>query len=235
MLNLLLKFKFFLVISLLLTLSGCSSSYFTHKAEKKMTNHQLSSQKSITENNSLLKEIAPTNNTYHPLFEDYKPRNIGDTITVILQENLITSNKMSSNVSRDGSSSIAIGIPSLADSFTSNHGNKSGLDTLAKNNFSGKGSSSAQNSFLGIITVTINEILPNGNFNIFGEKKISINQGKECIRFSGIVNPRIISKNNTIVSAQVANAHIEYFSNNYSGTSNKIGWLQRFLFKISPM
>jgi flagellar L-ring protein FlgH len=234
-LKLFLKFKYYLVAILLLTLNGCNSLNFTKKTEKKIMNSQLSHQKITTKNNSLLKEIEPTNNIYHPLFEDYKPRNIGDTITVILQENLSASNKMSSNISRNGNSSIAVGMPSLADSFTFSNGNKSGFDTIAKNNFSGKGSSSAQNSFLGIITVTINEILPNGNFNIFGEKKISINQGKEFIRFSGIVNPHVISKNNAVVSTQVANAHIEYFSDNYAGTSNKMGWLQRFLFKISPI
>ncbi|CAL4043231.1 flagellar basal body L-ring protein FlgH [Buchnera aphidicola] len=233
--KLLLKFKYCLVAILLLMLNGCSSLSFNPEKEKKIMNTKLSNPGMKIKNNSLLKEIGPINNTYRPLFEDYKPQNIGDTITIILQENLSTSNKMYSNISRNGNSSIAVGIPSLADSFSSSNGNKSGLDTLAKNNFSGKGSASAQNSFLGVITVTINEILPNGNFKITGEKKISINKGKEFIRFSGILNPRVISKNNSAVSTQVADAHIEYISDTYAGTSNKMGWLQRFLFKISPM
>lgn len=226
------KKKYYMIIILSFFLNGCND-FSNHVINKNNTIENKLFPKKI--NNSLLKEIIPTHSLYQPLFEDHKPRNIGDTMTVILQENLSASNKTSSNISRNSNSKMTVGMPSLADSLTANNGNKTGLDGLSKNDFSGKGSSSSENSFLGVITVIVHSILPNGNLHVIGEKKISINQGTELVRFSGIVDPRTISKNNSVISTQVANANIEYISNNDTSPANKMGWLQHFLFKVLPL
>lgn len=229
--------KYLLIIIVLFSLTGCNSSYNykNNDTDKNITNNFSNTETNKIGINTLLKETEMKNNIFKPLFEDHQPHNIGDTITIILQENLSSSHKTYSNISHNGTSSFSMNLPTMSETYSSHYGNKLGLDGLAKNNFFGKGSSSDQNSFLGVITVTIKNILPNGNFNIYGEKEISINKQKEFIRFSGVINPYSISKNNTVISTQVANAHIEYINNHYVNTANKIGWLQHFLFKVSPM
>ncbi|HMI76801.1 MAG TPA: flagellar basal body L-ring protein FlgH [Buchnera sp. (in: enterobacteria)] len=230
-----LKKKYYIVIILICFLTGCNNFSNTIFNKNKIIENRSVNLPIKKVNNSLLQEPVPMNHSYQPLFEDHKPRNIGDTMTIILQENLSASNKTSSNISRNSNSKMTIGIPNIVNSVIANNMNKTGLDGLAKNDFYGKGSSSSENSFLGVITVIVHSILPNGNLNVFGEKKIAINQGTECIRFSGIVDPHTISKDNAVISTQVANANIEYISNNDTSSANKMGWLQRFLFKILPI
>ena len=109
-----------------------------------------------------------------------------------------------------------------------------GFDVSGKNDFSGSGGAAANNSFTGTITVTVIDVLYNGNLKVRGEKQIAINQGTEFIRFSGVVNPRTISGRNTVVSTEVADARIEYVGDGYINEAQTMGWLQRFFLNVSP-
>ena len=60
--------------------------------------------------------------------------------------------------------------------------------------------------FTGAITVTVIDVLPNGNLIVAGEKQIGINQGVEFVRLSGVVDPRFIRAGNVVSSTQVADA-----------------------------
>lgn len=56
---------------------------------------------------------------------------------------------------------------------------KADLDVKGSNDFDGKGGASAKNTFTGTMTVTVAEVLANGNLKVVGEKQIAINQGTE--------------------------------------------------------
>ena len=62
-----------------------------------------------------------------------------------------------------------------------------------------------------------------------------INQGTEFIRFSGVVNPRLVGANNTVPSTLVADARIEYSAKGYIDEAQQMGWLQRFFLNVLPM
>ena len=55
--------------------------------------------------------------------------------------------------------------------------------------FDGEGSSNQSNRLDGDIAVTVVERLPNGNLVVQGEKWVTINQGREFIRLSGMIRP----------------------------------------------
>lgn len=170
---------------------------------------------------------------YQPMFEDRRPRNVGDTLTIILQENVSASKSSSANASRDAKSGLSFEtVPKLLSGLFG--GDKANTSINGNNDFSGKGGAAAKNTFSGTITVTVNQVLANGNLNVIGEKQIAINQGTEFIRFSGVVNPRTISGNNAVVSTLVSDARIEYVGNGYINESQQMGWLQRFFLNISP-
>lgn len=224
------KIRRYLMFILFIVLNGCALNPRTI-----LNQHQLKSSDSFMIwpnliNHSNHKEQSSNDHYFEPLFEDYKPRNIGDTLTVILQENISASNDSSNNLVHNGNTDLGIFFGS--DHEKNDHKNKTGLKSFVKNNFDGKGSSYATNKFVGLITVTIRKILPNGNLDVSGEKKISINSEREKIYFSGIVNPRTISKNNSVVSTQIANAHIEYISDGFINKELNIGWFQRLILGI---
>ncbi|WP_411705586.1 flagellar basal body L-ring protein FlgH [Edaphovirga cremea] len=184
-------------------------------------------------NGSIFQTVQPMNYGYQPLFEDRRPRNVGDTLTIVLQENVSASKSSSANASRNGSSTFGLDTtPRYLEGLFGN--DRAALDIKGDNTFGGKGGANANNTFSGTLTVTVNQVLANGNLHVVGEKQIAINQGTEFIRFSGVVNPRTISGANAVVSTQVADARIEYVGNGYINEAQNMGWMQRFFLNVSP-
>ena len=76
--------------------------------------------------------------------------------------------------------------------------------------------------------MSVVEVLSNGNLVIRGEKVISINQGNEYLRISGIISPRDLDADNSISSKRVADAQIAYVGDGPTNDANVVGWLSRF-------
>jgi len=169
--------------------------------------------------------------TSRTLFEDRRARYVGDTMTILITETTSASTK--SNTTANRSTSISASVPTI-----SGLPGKSlqGLDLSASsaNSLSGKGDAAANNVFTGSITVTVIEVLPNGNLQVSGEKQVSIGAGTEFIRLSGIVNPYFISTANTISSTNVADARIEYKESGVISEAQIMGWLARFFMSVLP-
>ena len=166
------------------------------------------------------------------LFEDRRPRNIGDILTIMVSENINASKNSGAESSRSGSAGAVLGlVPKLISGLIGGD-----LDAKAsgQNTMSAKGGANSKNTFNGVITVTVVEVLLNGNLLVSGEKQMLINQGTEFIRFSGVVNPRTVSANNTVASTLVADARIEYSAKGYIDEAQTMGWLQRAFLNVLP-
>jgi flagellar L-ring protein precursor FlgH len=170
------------------------------------------------------------------LFNDIKARRVGDIITVKLQE--VTSAKKNATTGADKSNTTEIGISRLLGGTVGaavggvNFLGDSALESTHK--FKGKGDASQSNSIRGDITVTVTEIIPNGNLIVRGEKWVTINQGEEVVRFAGIVRPSDIRTDNTILSTKVADARIIYSGDGVVNEATQQGWLSRFFSKYWP-
>lgn len=166
-----------------------------------------------------------------PLFEDRRARFVGDTITVKIAENTRASKSASNKLDRSGNQQAAItafaGVP------------VSGLTGLEINgssstSFNGKGEAANNANFTGNITVTVIDVLPNGNLLVSGEKQIAIGAEQEFIRVSGIVNPSFVDFSNTVESSKIADARIEYKSSGQIADGQVMGWLARFFLSVLP-
>ena len=214
-------------------INGCAWDPSTPLEQCATTAHPLPGPVPVV-NGSIYQTAQPINYGYQPLFEDRRPRNVGDTLTLVLQENVSASKSSSANASRDGKSSFSMDTtPRYLEGLFGNA--RADLTSAGSNSFNGKGGANASNTFSGTLTVTVDQVLINGNLHVVGEKQIAINQGTEFIRFSGVVNPRTISGSNTVPSTQVADARIEYVGNGYINEAQNMGWLQRFFLNLSPM
>jgi len=166
-----------------------------------------------------------------PLFEDRRPRQVGDILTIVLDENVSATKSSAANASRNGSLAFSpTRVPDLFGSLLDGQD----ADISGDTTFDGKGGANASNTFVGTITTTVMNVLPNGNLEVAGEKRIGINQGIEYILFSGTVNPRMIRADSTITSNQVANVRLEYYGDGYINEAQNMGWFQRLLLNISP-
>lgn len=154
-------------------------------------------------------------------FLDQRARQVGDTVSVILMERTDASKQAGTNTSKG--SSVTVPIGTLL-------GSELPIDTSISGStkFDGKGSSSQSNRLTGSITVTVSEVLANGNLKVRGEKWVTINQGEEFIRLAGTIRAEDINGDNSIPSFKVADARIIYSGRGAVADSNKMGWLARF-------
>ncbi|WP_192458780.1 flagellar basal body L-ring protein FlgH [Musicola keenii] len=221
-----------LLVSAAIALAGCA--YMPHKnLVEGDTTAQPAPAVMYATNGSIFQTVQPMNYGYQPLFEDRRPRNVGDILTITLQENVSASKSSTASASRDGSATSTVTTaPRMLQGLFGNQ--RADLDAAGTNDFTGKGGATASNTFTGTITVTVREVLSNGNLKVVGEKQIAINQGAEYIRFSGVVNPRTITGTNSVVSTQVADARIEYVGKGYINEAQEMGWLQRFFLNVAP-
>jgi flagellar L-ring protein precursor FlgH len=170
-------------------------------------------------------------NTALSLFEMKRARNVGDILTIQINEKTAATKKGNSSASRQSNNAVSVptilGLPGK--SFQGME-----LSTSGNHKFEGKGESNSSDTFTGTITVTVIEVLPNGNLLVSGEKQLGINQGTEYIRFSGVVDPATIGFGNTVSSTQVADARIEYRGSGYVDEAQIMGWLARFFLTFLP-
>jgi flagellar L-ring protein precursor FlgH len=175
----------------------------------------------------------PTEGAIYPvgtdlrLFEDLRARRAGDILTIRLVERTDASKQASTSTSKGSNMELADpvifgrpvtinGTPVLNNSYD------------AQRTFNGEGDSTQSNRLTGNVTVTVVRRLPNGNLEVSGDKWITINQGRELVRVSGIVRPYDVQPDNSISSEKVADARIVYSGKGTIADANAQGWLSRF-------
>jgi len=173
------------------------------------------------------------------LYKDHVPQRVGDIITVHLEEatqgekqaNTKTT-KSTTDSTNNGSQTNSRGqvVPWIAGTAFKNMVFNVGSDLQ----FDGKGSTNQYNKLKGTISVTIIRVLPNQNFLVQGESWVTINQGREYIRLSGIIRSEDILADNTISSQRIANARIEYSGSGQVGNSARGGVITQLLYKFFP-
>ncbi|MDE2131910.1 MAG: flagellar basal body L-ring protein FlgH [Betaproteobacteria bacterium] len=178
--------------------------------------------------------IFQTGVNQHPLFEDVRARNVGDTLTVMILENSSATEKNGNDANH--ASSVTANFPSVTVPATGKHVlDGPSASATAANKLANTGDSSGSNFLTGSITATVIEVLPNGNLMISGEKLVSINQVDEYIRISGVVNPANVQTGNTVLSTQVSDARIEYKGGNANiDRAAVMSMLSRFFFSSMP-
>ena len=156
------------------------------------------------------------------LYGDTVALNVGDILTVTLEESTRASKNAESSITKDNEIS-------MLNARILGKGNL-GVDTDVnlERDFQGQAEADQSNSLDGNITVTVTEVLPNGVLHIRGEKWLSLTNGDEYIRLTGLVRPQDISPDNTVASNRIADARIAYGGTGDFDQANQMGWLARF-------
>lgn len=161
------------------------------------------------------------------LFEDHAARRVGDILTVTLNERTNAKKKADLGTSKD--TSISVEAPYFMGMNPATIlGRDIKTEIATSQSFAGAGDAQQSNQLTGDISVTVVELLPNGNLKVRGEKRVALNDGSEYIRLSGIVRPIDIDVANMVPSSKVADATIMYTGDGAVAESNKMGWLARF-------
>ena len=166
-------------------------------------------------------------NTSRSLYSYTPPFALGDTITILLEEEATATKSASSNLGKENSYKLdPVKVP--GGNLTIN-GRVVELEMKQKQDFDGSSDANQRHRLSGRITVSVVDILNNGNLVVRGEKWLVINNGKEYMRFTGIVRPLDVGEDNSIGSYQVADARIEFSGTGDHADVQTQGWLSSFL------
>lgn len=135
-------------------------------------------------------------------FSDKKARNVGDILTIVINES--TTQRMTKSSSNEKSGSVSLGGGTGFLRFLKAAG-ASGSDS-----FEADGQATDTSRFSGQITVTVIEVLPNDNMVVEGTQSIWQGRNEQKITFSGIVRRDDVTMNNTVPSSKVANAELKF-------------------------
>ena len=154
---------------------------------------------------------------------------VGDIITVQFAESFQATKSQNAATAKSNDSSIslptALGTPELSTK----------LGSSLANTFSGSGSSAQSNSLNGQVSVHVVRVFQNGNLEILGQKKLTLNNGDEYVRVKGIVRPQDIGNGNIVNSNRLANAEITYIGAGELADTSKKGWLSKVFSVVSPI
>ena len=158
---------------------------------------------------------------------------VGDIITVLLDESTQAARTSNTDLSREAKNT---GLPT---GLNTEIGKISpflqGIDLSSSGQTSkGKGVADQKATLKGSLAVTVVEVLANGNLMVRGEKKLGLAEGTEVIQLSGIIRPQDVGPNSTVQSLRLANAQIAYRGNGDVANAAKAGWGTSALHRFWP-
>lgn len=165
-------------------------------------------------------------------FEDRRARHVGDVLTVNLIENTTASRNTSTTEDRKASADINVPVPKVFGKSPNLGVTGWAPESSAKQEF--KDNESNTHSFKGSITVTVVEVLPNGNLRVAGEKQVGINNDTEYVRLTGVAAPYLISASNTINSTQLADVQLESKNSQGLDQAQVASMFARFFLTMLP-
>jgi len=160
---------------------------------------------------------------------DRRASKVGDLLTVALSENFSASKSQSAKSAKNGTTSFDFPRITTADADDTLFDSK-----LAKS-FDGSGSADQTNSLKGEISVTVTKVFSNGNMEILGQKKLTLNNGDEYIRLVGIIRPEDVTSRNIVPSSRIANAKISYTGAGDVADTSKKGWFSKLVDAVTPL
>jgi flagellar L-ring protein FlgH len=181
-----------------------------------------------------------TNGGAKALYADDTARGVGDNITIVINEKTKIDNSSerkleksnSATATGNGSADTGNVLNPTFNKILSALKFSASLDGQSK--FDGKSDYGDSRSLVDQITVTVEDVLPNGNLVVVGKREREVGGDKQIIAASGVIRPSDISFANTISSEKVANFQITVRNKGQDKQATNPGWLSRFLNWINP-
>lgn len=157
--------------------------------------------------------------TFQPLTADHKAFRVGDVITVQILENSSASSSADTGTRRNNNLSARLSTPGLV-------GNRqAGLEV--QGDFDGGGRTQRSNRLLATITVTVREVLADGDLRLAGEQRLTVNEEPQLVALEGRVRRQDISDGNIVVSTRLADARITYVGEGDIAERNRRSWWRK--------
>lgn len=155
--------------------------------------------------------------TYAPLVSDRQARLPGDILTVLVFE----TSSATASADSDSAKNVDVSV-SASDGYNPVRG-----DLDLSNRFNGEGTLNRTGKLLARVSVTVHEVLENGQLRVSGRQFIEFNNEQQTIEIAGKVRPEDIAPDNTVLSVRLADSEIRYTGEGLLTDSNRPGVLTR--------
>ncbi|GAB4139411.1 MAG: hypothetical protein Fur0037_05620 [Planctomycetota bacterium] len=138
---------------------------------------------------------------------DLRARAVGDILTVTIQETHSVKNEDKVERRNDTSLAARLEAYTLSDkTFLANTLPK--IDIRKESDFTGESKQNSGSTVRASIAVIVIDVQPNGNLVVAGTRTVQVNDETKTLKISGIVRSLDIKEDNSVTSAQVADARI---------------------------
>ena len=159
---------------------------------------------------------------------DLRASHLNDLVTIRIMESTNAISQANVTTNRDGTNSYS--LPAVA--TPANFANPQA--TATKNAYKGNGTTGRSAVFTTMITARVVKVLQNGNLIFEGSRDIQLNNETQRLYVAGVIDPRRLTKDNSIESGQVADLRIGYGGAGVVDETLKPGYVSRVLNFIWP-
>lgn len=152
------------------------------------------------------------------LAADRHAEHVGDSVTVLVSENASATNSVGTTTSK---------ATSVSGSVRAGSGFNKSAGAGLSGNYNGQGSTVRAGQFVTQLSVTVDDVLPNGDLHVSGSQSLNISGERSLIKLSGRIRPADIGSDNSIQSTRLADAVIEYDGKGYASRGAKPGIVAR--------
>ncbi|HJL19620.1 MAG TPA: flagellar basal body L-ring protein FlgH [Sandaracinaceae bacterium LLY-WYZ-13_1] len=173
------------------------------------------------------------------LFADFRASQVGDLVTIHVDENPRAIGDASTSMDRESSFNFGVGgmfglMAALGSAYPDLDPTQL-LNLMSSTQFDGAGNTRRGSNIEASIAVRVRRVLPNGDLFIEGTKVLMVNEEELHIYVSGVIRPQDIEPDNSVPSSRIADAEIEFTGRGDLTQNQRPGWLQQILEHVNPM
>lgn len=177
---------------------------------------------------------AASTGTQSSMFADRKASSRGDILTIVVAESAVASSSQSKSSSRDSSLDDAISR-FLYSGLGRRGGEMPATRAAGKSSYSGGGDINNSQSLSARAAVLVTDVLPNGNLVVEGVRVVRFSGETQYVVLHGLVRPDDITRDNSVISTNIAEARVEFFAEGSLTDAQKRGWLAKAYEKLRPL
>lgn len=156
--------------------------------------------------------------TYKPLATDLRAARVGDSLTILIYESATATSRADTSADRK----------STFDARASDLDEVVGGRYASSNEFDGGGVERRSGEVVARVSVTVREVMDNGDLFVQGTQQIALNNESQHITVAGRLRPQDILADNTVLSSRLSDAKIEFKGRGLLTAREKPGLLARF-------
>lgn len=165
---------------------------------------------------------APADDLYRrggwgALATDQRAGQLGDTLTIVVYQATDASNTAQSSTRKSTEIAASLDVAAVDEGARASLGG----------GFTGRGEARRSERLTTRLSATVTAVLPNGDLVVTGRQRMVINGERTEVGVRGRVRVADIGADNTVLSARIADAEIDYGGRGFVSHSAKPGFINR--------